>query len=150
MTSQATLRFLGHMGRNGGNLWALKAAERYFPEGHLLLKAYRSRCHADPTRVVEQHDQDLSAQKSKIHIAFAKTNDVIQHAISRRSTLDSLMNLGCHAKADAKWHDITSCHRNSPHVKTNRTDPFMLFSTRNFTSRKEALRMMTLNRRPLN
>ena len=104
MTSPATLRFLGHMGRNGGNLWALKAAERYFPEGHLLLKAYRSRCRADPTPLVEDHDQDLSAQKSKIH---------------------------------------------SPLLKANRTDPLKLFSRRNFTTRKEALGMMTLNRRPL-
>ena len=54
MTSQATLRFIGHMGRNGGNLWALKAAERYFPEGHLILRAYQTRCNTDLAPLPEQ------------------------------------------------------------------------------------------------
>jgi hypothetical protein len=68
MTSQATLRFLGHMGRNGGSLWALKAAERYFPEGHLLLRAYQTRCNHDITSTVpEQHKQNRFTQSTREH-----------------------------------------------------------------------------------
>jgi hypothetical protein len=45
------------------------------------------------------------------YIAFAKTNHAIQHAISRHSSLELLMNLGRQEKEGTNWRDNTFCHR---------------------------------------